>query len=108
MIVRMRRLGILVGLLLILAPVTGYASEITVRPFLIDETMLPRDSVMHPIRLTSDYDTRKSIVYATVNEIRVGPEGDIKSFVTPVETDRSRTITSWVEITRGRIEVPAG
>jgi len=85
-----------------------FASEIAIRPFLIDLTMVPRETISETIVLTSEYPTRKSILYATVNEISVGTDGSIKEFMSPVMTDRTNTVTSWIEISRGRIELPPG
>jgi hypothetical protein len=91
-----------------LAPVVVLASEITVRPFLIDETLEPRDVSVTNITIKSDYPVRKAILYATVNEITLDAAGEIREFVSPVMTDRTNTVTSWIEISRARIEVPAG
>lgn len=95
-------------LLLLFLPSVSFAGNLTIRPFLIDETLQPRDSVVKVITLTSDYPIRKALVYATVNEITIDADGEIKEFVTPVMTDRTDTITSWVQITRGRIEINPG
>jgi hypothetical protein len=93
---------------LVLSPAFVAASEIAIRPFLIDETLTPRDTKQKLITLTSAYEFRKAVLYATVNEITIDSAGEIKQFVTPVMTDRTNTVTSWIEISRGRIEVPAG
>lgn len=84
------------------------AGEFTIRPFLIDKTVVPRDVVTETIKLTNDATHRKYVIFATVNEITVDTEGLIKEFVTPVMTDRTVTPTSWVEVKRGRIEIPPG
>lgn len=95
--------------LLLVLPTSLYAAEgITVRPFLFDETLTARDQVTRTVVLRSDYEYRKSTVYATVNEITVDAVGEIKEFVSPVMTDRTNTVTSWIEVTRGRIEVLPG
>jgi len=107
MIQPMRRL-LFILLASALLPTAALAEEITIRPFLIDETLVPRESVTETIRLESSYDVRKSVIFATVNEITIGTDGEIKEFVSPVMTDRTNTVTSWVEIGRGRIEVLAG
>lgn len=91
-----------------LSPFFLNASEISIRPFLIDEVLQPRDQVRKLVTISSDYEVRKAVLYATVNEITVGNEGEIKEFVTPVETDRTNTVTSWIEVSRGRIEIPHG
>lgn len=102
-------LGILLLILVSFSlPAGVFASEITIRPFLIDETLQPRDSVTKTITLTNKYESRKAVLYATVNEITVGAEGEIKEFISPVMTDRTNTVTSWIEIGRGRIELKPG
>jgi len=80
------------------------ANEVTVRPFLIDETVGPRDVIEETVVLNNEGNSLRYI-YATVNEISVDQEGEIKQFVSPVMTDRTNTITSWIEVTRGRIEL---
>ncbi len=83
------------------------AADLTVRPFLIDRTAQGRDLVQEDISITNNGQTKLN-VYSTVNEITVDTEGEIKQFISPVMTDRTNTITSWVEITRGRIELMPG
>ncbi len=95
--------------LIALTPMTQVlAGEFTVRPFLIDKVAMPRDIINETVLLTNDSEYRKYVVYATVNEISVDTEGDIKEFVSPIMTDRTNTVTSWIEIGRGRIEIPPG
>lgn len=103
-----QKITILFLLVIVLLPANVAFAGITIRPFLIDETYEPRDSEVKTITLTSDYPSRKAVLYATVNEITVDSEGEIKEFVTPVMTDRTNTVTSWVKITRGRIELMPG
>lgn len=83
------------------------ANEISVLPLLLDLEVKSRDVVTHDITLTNESDSKIS-VYATVNEIAIDGSGEIKEFVSPVMTDRTDTITSWVEIIRGRIEFEPG
>lgn len=83
------------------------AADLTVRPFLIDHTVEARQFVDEEVKLTNNT-SRRLNVYATVNEISVDTDGEIKEFVSPVMTDRTNTVTSWVEVTRGRIEVEPG
>lgn len=85
-----------------------WAGEYSVRPFLIDKTAQPRDVISETVLLTNDSDYRKYVVYATVNEISVDTEGEIKEFVSPVMTDRTNTVTSWIEVKRGRLEIDPG
>ena len=99
------------GILLFLSfliPGAVAASGIAIGPLLIDETLEPRDTVERTIALTNEYTDRKLVVFATVNEISVETTGEIKEFISPVMTDRTNTVTSWAEITRGRIEIDPG
>jgi len=95
-------------LLACLLPTTAFASDFSIRPFLIDEVLEPRGEVTNQVVLSNDHDVRKYVVFATVNEISVDTEGEIKEFISPVMTDRTNTVTSWIEVTRGRIEIPPG
>lgn len=112
MIANMKRLAdpflLLILLVVFLLPTDSFASSLTIRPFLIDEVMTPRGEVTQIVTIKSDYPNRKAIVYATVNETSVDEKGEIKEFVSPVMTDRTNTITSWIEVTRGRIEIMPG
>lgn len=92
--------------LLLVVPLTLEAA-VSVRPFLLEEVVEPRSIVTKEIQLTNQLN-RKITVYATVNEIALGIDGDIKEFIAPVMTDRTNTVTSWIEIGRGRIEINPG
>jgi hypothetical protein len=98
----------LVTLILLILPSWVSASDFTVRPFLIDAELEPRESLTETVVLTNGYEHRKLIVFATVNEITVDDVGEIRDFVPPVMTDLSRTVTSWVQVNRGRIEIEPG
>ncbi len=98
--------GIIIGLFVFFATHVE-AAEFTVRPFLIDKVVEARDIVTEDIVISNE-SGRKLNIYSTVNEITVDAEGDIKEFVSPVMTDRTNTITSWVEVMRGRITLEAG
>jgi hypothetical protein len=80
------------------------AAALSIDPIIFDIDAEAREIIRKDITLTNKTDT-KLIVFATVNEVAVGTSGEIKEFVTPVMTDGTQTITSWVEITRGRIEL---
>jgi len=101
----MRGLIILL-LLLVTYPFDVMASDLEIRPFLVDVSMVPRESTTETILIKNNYDDRTATVYATVNEITVGTDGAIKEFMTPVMTDRTNTVTSWIEISRGRVAIP--
>ena len=100
---------ILASFFLLFLSIPGFvsASDLQVRPFLIDRTVEGREFVSEEVVLTNSTN-RMLTVYATVNEISVEQDGEIKEFISPIMTDRTNTITSWVEVTRGRIEIQAG
>lgn len=83
------------------------AEDFTVRPFLWDVTLEPRDIIETNVVLTNQSE-RLLRLYATVNEITVDGQGEVKEFVPPIETDRTSNVTSWIEITRGRINIEPG
>lgn len=82
------------------------AADVRVDPILIDEAVSARDVVIKNVTITNLTDHRLQ-VFATVNEVEVGTTGEIKQFVTPVMTDQSNTVTSWIEVTRGMLEIDA-
>jgi hypothetical protein len=68
---------------------------------------MARDSFVHTLTLTS-HDSRPQRFYASVHEISVGENAEIKSFVPASMSDRSVSVTSWIEITRGRVDLKPG
>jgi len=108
MILKVLQRALFLCVALTLLPAALNASEISVRPFLVDVELVPRESHQEIITLRNDYPTRKAILFATVNEITVDSVGEIKEFVSPVMTDRTNTVTSWIEISRGRVEIEPG
>lgn len=102
----LRLLGILT-LAYCLIPNTTLAGDVLVAPPLYDLELQPRDIVTKDITLRNETD-HKIYVYATVNEIAVDETGEIKDFISPVMDTRETSITSWIEIGRGRIEMLAG
>lgn len=89
-------------------PKLTFASEVAIRPFLIDETLTARGVATNVINLSSGYTNRKAVLFATVNEITTDATGEIKEFISPSMTDRTQTAASWIEVTRGRIEIEPG
>jgi hypothetical protein len=86
----------------------AFASEYSVSPLVIDHELEKRDIVHETITITNPT-SRVIRIYPTVNEVSVDEGGAIKSFVEPSMTaDRTTSITSWIEITRARIELKPG
>jgi hypothetical protein len=92
---------------LVLTPAICVANY-SVSPLLIDKELEKRDIVTETITLTNN-ESRMVRIYPTVNEISVDEGGSIKTFVEPsMVADRTTSITSWLEISRARIELSPG
>ncbi len=98
---------LIVLLALWLVPHMSLAADVLVAPPLFDLELQSRDVVTRDITVKNQTD-HKIYVYATVNEIAVDDSGDIKEFIPPVMDTREKAITSWIEISRGRIELDPG
>lgn len=94
--------------LCIYIPNSVRASEISISPIFIEETLSSREDAKNLVTLKNSYTTRKAVIYATVNEIDVDAGDEIKEFISPIMSDRTNTVTSWIEVTRARIEIPPG
>lgn len=94
-------LGIVVVSFLI--PFVTFA-DFTVSPLLIDVSADARDNFTRTITL-SNFGSGYTRLYASVHEIEVGEGEEIKAFVPASMSDMTTSVTSWIEITRGRIEL---
>lgn len=99
--------GVLLFIGFISAPYCVSASDVVINPLFLDLEVEGRDIISKDITLENKT-AGKLVLYATVNEVAVDTSGEIMEFVTPVMTDRTDTVTSWIEITRGRIELEPG
>ncbi len=94
--------------LLILASITpGVISAYSVSPLLIDRETEGRDIIKQTITLSNPSNSPARI-YASVHEVALDEGGTIKEFIPPSEVDNKTAITSWIEITRGRIVLEPG
>jgi hypothetical protein len=96
----------LICLLLVIAP-SVRAADYAVSPLLIEHATEARDLFEETVKITNTTD-RKLRIFPTVNEITIGDEGEIKSFVPASMSDNTTSITSWIEVTRGRVEINPG
>ena len=92
-------LGLLVAL-----PV--YAAH-TVRPLVADFALEPRGIANQTITIENN-STQQARVYATVNAVALDGTGAITEFVPRGQANDVATVTSWLEISRGRIVIPPG
>lgn len=83
------------------------AADYLVSPLAVNYDVERRDILNGSLTLTNTGD-RALRLYAGVNEVATDGEGIIKSFTPPSMTDRTSDPTSWVQITRGRIELAPG
>ncbi len=83
------------------------AASISVSPLFIDYTTEARDVKNETIKIKNFSDVPVRL-FASVNEITLGENGEILAFVAPSMVDRTVSVTSWIEISRGRIEIPPG
>ncbi len=83
------------------------ASEYAVTPLLIENSIEPRDMFEESVKITNTTN-HKLRIFPTVNEITVGDEGEVKSFIPASMSDNTTSITSWISVTRGRVEINPG
>lgn len=94
-------------LLLFVPDVSMAAGNYTVSPIIIDHSLEKREMISETIVIKNN-DSRVLRFYATVNAIELDDGGAIESFVPPSMADNSETVTSWIEITRARIQLDPG
>ncbi len=85
---------------------TAHANTYVVAPRFIDLTVEPRDIIEEKILVTNG--GAPVSLFTVVNEVTVGIEGGLKEFVTPSMSDRSSTLTSWIEISRAGFDLAPG
>ena len=91
----------------LLLPLISFASGYKVTPRVIDKEVSQRDIFTETITITNN-ESHKINIYASVNEVDVDDGGDIASFSPASVSDNTETVTSWIAITRGRIELMPG
>lgn len=89
-----------------IGPVVATAQQ-SVQPLVIDKTLEQNGKATADITITNPSD-RMVRVYATVNAIRVDDAGAIEEFTSRNSVDDTETVTSWLAIERGRIEISPG
>jgi hypothetical protein len=80
------------------------ASGFSVSPLIIEYASEERDIINRDLTITNSTD-KPIRLYASVHQIEVGDQTEVKDFVTPSMTDRATDITSWISITRARLEL---
>jgi hypothetical protein len=85
----------------------AHAQEVSVSPFILDYKAEARTIEHATLTLTNASGGRVD-VYPTVNNISVGENGGIDEFISPSMSDRTSSLSSWLEISRRTIELEAG
>ncbi len=85
----------------------AFANTHTVTPLVMNFNLEKRDIVDETITLTNN-SQRVVRVYASVNNVAMDGNGVIESFVQKSVADRTNTATTWIEISRQRIELQPG
>jgi hypothetical protein len=90
-----------------LVPQLLLANSYTVTPPVIEHNVEARDMLEDSIRVTNT-GTVPVKLFPSVHPISLGEDGSIKSFESPVMTDQTRNVTSWIAISRARVELQPG
>jgi hypothetical protein len=76
-------------------------------PLIIDHNVEPRDSISETVKVsnTTNHPIR---LFPTVNEITVGSEGTVEKFIPASMSDNTKSVTSWIEVSRASLEIAPG
>lgn len=88
----------------LLAPAAAEANGLIVSPLLIDHQAEARSIETDTITITNGTNAKIDI-FPTVNNISLGANGGIEAFLTPTESDRTTSLSSWLEISRAPLEL---
>jgi hypothetical protein len=98
-----QRLYLLLVIVLFCVPPSALAA-VTASPLIIDHTVEGRDMFSETITLYNDNSVPVRL-FASVNAITLGEGGAIESFVPASMSDNTTSVTSWIAIDRGRLEL---
>ncbi len=84
-----------------------WANNFTVSPLIIDVEAEQRDSFVKNITIKNDHHAHQRF-YVSVHEISVDEDGVLKEFIPASMSDRSVAVTSWLEISRARMDLQSG
>ncbi len=98
---------LVLGVVLALTPYVVLASAHSVVPMAFNLNVEKRDIITEEITLTNT-SGQQIRLYASVNEVAVDGSGVVESFIEPSMVDRTTSPTSWIEISRARMELAPG
>lgn len=90
--------------IILLSPSFVFGANISVTPMIVDYETEARDILVKDITI-KNFDSNPIRVYASVHEIEVDGNNEIRSFVPSSMSDRTKSITSWIEISRARLDI---
>ena len=94
-------------LCLLTVPSVYANASYTVSPLIIDTKAQARDIITKDISITNTGTTPVTL-YPSVNEISLKEGGTIEEFKQAVESDRTKSVTSWLEISRLGVDLQPG
>lgn len=100
-------LGILITLVLLTRTQLAYAADYVISPLIIDHDIQARDTFEETVKITNTTDHQIRL-FPTVNEISLGSEGAIEAFIPASMGDNTKSITSWIEVTRAQLQLAPG
>ncbi len=89
------------------APSLYANSEYTVTPLVVDVNVEARDIVERKI-LVSNTTGHLLTIYPTVNNISLKEGETIEAFLPPAASDRTQSLSSWIEIQRSGVDIKPG
>ncbi|MFM2339446.1 MAG: hypothetical protein RLZZ360_82 [Candidatus Parcubacteria bacterium] len=92
---------------LLTTPLIASAQSYTVTPPVIEHKVKPRDILEDTIKITNT-GTVPVKIFPSVHPITLGEDGSIKTFESPVMTDQTTNVTSWIAVSRARVELQPG
>lgn len=93
---------------LILSPVLSFAApKYSVAPLVIDIDAEARDIITRKITVVNTGE-QQITVYPTVNNISLSAGGVVQEFLSPSQSDRTQSLSSWIEIKRLGIDIKPG
>jgi len=99
--------GIIATIGFMLTTQAAFAANHLVTPLVLNFELEKRDIVNEYITLTNTSD-RLVRLYASVNNVAMDGNGVVESFEQKVAADRTSTATTWIEISRQRIQLAPG
>ncbi len=95
------------GIVCVSTSVAHAAPQYSVLPLVIDESLEAHDIINREITLTNT-GSEPVTLYPSINNISVEEGGGVQEFLAPVESDRTTSLTAWVEMPRSGIDLKPG